>query len=102
MKCENLFCNAECLYFRSGSLHWIDKPMGRERVLTGQPASSLRRLVWLCSACSQNCEVQSWRPAGEQIRERKDGEYARNVIRYRSLDRRTVSRSVVLPHAEAS
>lgn len=76
--------------------------MGRDCGPAGEAGSSLRRLVWLCSACSQNCEVQSWRPAGEQIRDRKDGDYPRNVIRYRSLDRRTVNRSVVLPHAEAS
>ncbi len=61
MKCANSKCGAEALYFRSGSLHWIDakEEYGNDG---GQ------RPVWLCSECSEIYVVQPWRPAGEQLR----------------------------------
>lgn len=64
MRCANPGCQAEAIYFRSGSLHWIDKlPQ-----LAGAPQIRATRLIWLCDECSRNLVVQTWRPAGQQLR----------------------------------
>jgi hypothetical protein len=31
----------------------------------------VKRVVWLCSACSDKYVVQTWRPLGEQVRLRE-------------------------------
>lgn len=64
MRCANPGCKAEALYFRSGSLHWID----RQPQLDGAPQRRATRLIWLCASCSQSLIVQTWRPAGQQLR----------------------------------
>lgn len=65
MRCANPGCQAEVLYFRSGSLHWIDKPSQ----LAGAPQRRATRLIWLCAECSRKLVVQTWRPAGQQLRQ---------------------------------
>ncbi len=64
MRCANPGCEAETLYFRSGSLHWIDL----QPQLDGVAQRCSTRLIWLCAKCSQNLVVQTWRPAGQQLR----------------------------------
>lgn len=64
MRCANPGCQVEVLYFRSGSLHWIDTPAQ----LDGSPPRRAIRLIWLCAVCSRSLVVETWRPAGEQIR----------------------------------
>lgn len=64
MRCANSGCETETLYFRSGSLHWID----RQSQSDGVPPRRATRLIWLCAACSKNLVVQTWRPAGQQVR----------------------------------
>lgn len=64
MHCVNPGCGAESLYFRSGSLHWLDRKPGSGEV----SARHSTRLIWLCAACSRKLEVQTWRPAGQQLR----------------------------------
>lgn len=64
MRCANPACHAEAIYFRSGSLHWVDDPFaGREA-----KAPAELHLIWLCAECSRSCQVETWRPAGQQIR----------------------------------
>lgn len=74
MRCANPQCNAEALYLRSGSIYCVDRPgkhhsrlpeeaMGEEPMDAGQ-----RHIIWLCRKCSERCVVETWRPAGEQIR----------------------------------
>jgi hypothetical protein len=67
MRCANPGCQTETLYFRSGSLHWIDTPPPLE----GMPRRRGTRLIWLCAVCSKNLVVQTWRPAGQQVRCRR-------------------------------
>ncbi len=64
MRCANPDCDAEALYFRSGSLHWMNNPP-RPDVSPARPETSL---VWLCAECSKTLVVETWRPAGEQLR----------------------------------
>jgi ribosomal protein L37AE/L43A len=67
MNCVNPKCDAQSLYFRSGSLHCID-------CLDGSPLESngkQRQTVWLCPECSKKMAVESWRPPGQQIRMRR-------------------------------
>jgi hypothetical protein len=64
MRCANPMCDAESLYFRSGSLHTIDffaggEPEGRE---------IKQRIIWLCGECSRRFAVEVWRPPGQQLR----------------------------------
>jgi hypothetical protein len=61
MRCANPGCKTETLYFRSGSLHWIDRDAeGRATAL-----------IWLCESCTRAFVVEPWRPAGQQMRRRK-------------------------------
>lgn len=69
MRCANPGCQEEALYFRSGSLHWIDNPPQ----LDGTPRHRATRLIWLCAECSRNLVVQTWRPAGQQLRRSQGG-----------------------------
>ena len=66
MQCANPSCQAESVYFRSGSLHWVDDPVTSGSAKMGGQL----HLIWLCAECSNSYEVQIWRPAGEQIRQR--------------------------------
>lgn len=64
MKCANPLCKAESLYFRSGSLHCIDRFGQRGTHGDGE------QIIWLCRDCSTHFIVQTWRPQGQQIRPR--------------------------------
>jgi hypothetical protein len=64
MKCANPLCGFESLYFRSGSLHYIDSEEG----ILGNRADAQRKLIWLCPECTELWSVQTWRPPGEQLR----------------------------------
>lgn len=65
-------CLASQHALHSGRLHLIDTPV---EAGSGQ---SRKKYVWLCSACSTTHVVQTWRPAGEQIRLR----VSRPVLRF--------------------
>jgi hypothetical protein len=67
MRCANPRCQVEALYFRSGSLHCID----REDSNLGKARAAKRQVIWLCPRCSEELTVETWRPAGEQIRPRR-------------------------------
>ena len=69
MRCANPGCQAEALYFRSGSLHWIDN----QAQMGGTPQRRTTRLIWLCAECSKTFVVQTWRPAGQQLRRSQSG-----------------------------
>lgn len=64
MHCANPACLEETLYFRSGSLHWIDRQPQFEAV----SKSYTTRIIWLCATCSRSLVVETWRPAGQQLR----------------------------------
>jgi hypothetical protein len=66
MKCAIPACGLESLYFRSGSLHYVDC-IDRLREDAG-PAK--RQLIWLCHECTALWLVETWRPPGEQLRRR--------------------------------
>jgi hypothetical protein len=61
MKCFNPDCGNEELYFRGGTLHFVD------RVMPSTVAGEHRQVVWLCPRCSPRFAIQTWRPAGEQF-----------------------------------
>ncbi|HEX4008283.1 MAG TPA: hypothetical protein VHX60_19060 [Acidobacteriaceae bacterium] len=66
MKCANPACGVETLYLRSGGIYGIDFLDG-----TGVPGEGqiiLRRVIWLCDACTGNFAIETWRPPGEQMR----------------------------------
>ncbi|TCK73562.1 hypothetical protein [Acidipila rosea] len=63
MICANPHCAAQAIYFRSGSLHWINE--AKQQAGGG---SERQRPIWLCAACTELYVVQTWRPAGEQLR----------------------------------
>jgi len=70
MRCANPGCRVESLYFRGGSLNWVEvidpnDPFTAEGVT--------QKLIWLCPECSSQFEVQTWRPPGQQIRRRNNG-----------------------------
>lgn len=67
MKCANPMCRSESMYFRSGSLHCIDPSKGPP----AKGAEAKRRIVWLCRNCSDHWAVETWRPAGQQMRPRR-------------------------------
>lgn len=67
MNCANAPCQTETMYFRSGSLHCID--CGGEN--GGKASGSERRMIWLCPECSPQMSVETWRPAGEQLRPKR-------------------------------
>jgi hypothetical protein len=64
MQCANPMCDAETLYFRSGSLHTIDY---FEHGEAGDPEIK-QRMIWLCGECSRRFAVEVWRPPGQQLR----------------------------------
>lgn len=64
MKCANPICGFEALYFRSGSLHCIDSV----EAIRGNSAPAQRKLIRLCGECTTVWSVQTWRPAGQQLR----------------------------------
>lgn len=66
MQCANPACRVESLYFRSGSLHAVDRLNHG-----GTPAGGREQyLIWLCAKCSPCFVVDIWRPPGEQIQRR--------------------------------
>lgn len=65
MKCANVLCGAESLYFRSGSLHAIDVVI--DELETGEPCLK-QKVVWLCERCTERFTIENWRPPGEQFR----------------------------------
>ena len=44
----------------SGTLHLAD--------IVRNDGSSVKKMIWLCAGCTRQYLVQTWRPAGEQIR----------------------------------
>ena len=64
MRCANPMCDAESLYFRSGSLHTIDFFAGGEP----EALEIKQRIIWLCGECSGRFTVEVWRPPGQQLR----------------------------------
>lgn len=64
MRCANPDCDVEAMYFRSGSLYWVDGFVQT----AGAPRRGKARLIWLCGECSKKVVVETWRPAGEQVR----------------------------------
>jgi hypothetical protein len=67
MKCANPICGFEVLYFRSGSLHYINSADAIRDNLAAAP----RRLIWLCRECTALWSVETWRPPGQQLRLRE-------------------------------
>lgn len=65
MKCANVLCDAESLYFRGGSLHAIDVVI--DETETGEPVAK-QKVVWLCERCTELFTIENWRPPGEQFR----------------------------------
>lgn len=63
MRCVNPICRTETNYFRSGSLHCIDRNGHGAAGAGGEQ----RQLVWLCPACSLRFVVETWRPPGQQL-----------------------------------
>ncbi|RXS96558.1 hypothetical protein [Silvibacterium dinghuense] len=70
MHCANPSCQVEAKYFRSGSLHSVDCGQG------GQKQEKRQRIVWLCPHCTREWTVESWRPAGEQLRRKPHAEFS--------------------------
>ena len=66
MQCANPVCRVESLYFRSGSLHAIDR-FDRSGVRAGERG---RHVIWLCAKCSPCFVVETWRPPGQQMQPR--------------------------------
>lgn len=62
LKCAIPKCCSREKSLRSGTIHLADVPRN--------DGSASKRMIWLCDACSRRFCVQSWRPAGEQIRPR--------------------------------
>lgn len=69
MKCANRLCDAESLYFRSGSLHAIDD-IGTGELMDQEPFLT-QKVIWLCENCSSLFTIDTWRPPGEQLHARK-------------------------------
>ena len=67
MRCANPECRTESKYLRSASLYWI-----HERSSGGEVAKG--RFIWLCSMCAAEYVVETWRPAGQQLRRRRSVE----------------------------
>jgi hypothetical protein len=64
MKCANPVCGFESLYFRSGSLHYINS----DNTIRDNVATAPRKLIWLCRDCTSLWSVETWRPPGQQLR----------------------------------
>jgi len=65
LTCAISGCLSSQTTLQSGRLHLIDTP------LEATPAQSRKKYVWLCSTCSEQYVVQTWRAAGEQIQRRR-------------------------------
>lgn len=65
VKCVNPACTAETLYLRSGGIYAVDFLDG---AAAGGCQIILRRVIWLCDACSRQFAVETWRPPGQQVR----------------------------------
>ena len=61
MHCANPKCRRESHYLRDGRLYCIDEVQQS----TGRTQA---RFIWLCSACAPSFVIETWRPAGEQLR----------------------------------
>jgi hypothetical protein len=57
MHCANPQCRVESAYLRSGGLYEIH-----------EDANGRVRFLWLCGRCASQFVVESWRPAGQQLR----------------------------------
>lgn len=57
MHCANPHCRVESAYLRSGRVYGIH-----------EDASGRVRFIWLCSRCASKFVVETWRPAGQQLR----------------------------------
>lgn len=66
MRCANPHCREESLYFRSGSLHAIDRFEHNDQ----NPEAREQHLIWLCGECSLRFVVETWRPPGHQLQSR--------------------------------
>jgi hypothetical protein len=64
MQCANPLCRTESLYFRSGSLHAIER---NER----DTEEGRQHVIWLCGECSLLFVVETWRPPGQQLQARE-------------------------------
>lgn len=71
MRCSNPLCNQETLYYRDGSLYWISSTDSNGVSANGAHSD---KLIWLCSRCSVEMIVETWRPPGQQIRQRSGDE----------------------------
>lgn len=79
MRCANPSCNAEALYYRNGSLHWISSADDDDGPIAGGKHGE--KVIWLCQKCSSQTVVQSWRPPGQQIRKRNTNSAVRAARR---------------------
>lgn len=61
MLCANPNCRHESHYLRDGSLYCVD-----DAEVEG--GHQHRRFIWLCKTCAPKFHVETWRPAGEQLR----------------------------------
>jgi hypothetical protein len=68
MHCINALCSTETIYFRSGSVHCVDRSEESRTEMRGEQ----RQLVWLCPQCSHTFVVQTWRAPGQQLRVRTE------------------------------
>jgi hypothetical protein len=66
MRCINTLCSTETIYFRSGSVHCINRSEASRTEMKGEQ----RQLVWLYPQCSHTFVVQTWRASGQQLRVR--------------------------------
>jgi hypothetical protein len=67
MRCTNLPCKSETMYFRGGSLDCLDRSQESPTGASGEQ----RELVWLCPDCTNHFVVETWRSPGQQLRERR-------------------------------
>lgn len=93
LKCAISGCKAQQKFLRSGSLQLLD-------VLTSD-RQMVKRMVWFCAECTEKYVVQSWRPAGEQIRLRKTAASALTDILPPSLPSVDEARTQTLQHEAA-
>ncbi len=63
LECAIPECTCTENFLRSGSLHLVD--------LIRPDGNVAKRMIWLCGECTSRYAVQTWRPAGEQIRFRE-------------------------------
>ena len=62
LECAIPKCGNREKFLRSGSLDLIESERENGRVA--------KEMIWLCASCTSQYTVQTWRPAGEQIRRR--------------------------------